>query len=107
MSEHKFQSTDPMPLQEVMFTESVAACTCNGTRFFHDKPLGLRLTDIGRGVLIEKAGEPDVLIYPAILKRAVALGDVKVVHVETVVEPKKEEAPIVNEPTPVRRRSRK
>jgi hypothetical protein len=100
MSEHKFQTTDPMPLQEVRFTESVAACGCNGTVFLHDKPLGLRITDIGRGVLVEREGEPDALIYPAILKRAIALGDVKVVQVETIIEPKKEEEPLLNIPSP-------
>jgi hypothetical protein len=78
MEKHeKYNATMVIPLAEVQLTESVAACGNNDQRFYHDKPVGFRITDIGRAVLVEKEGQADVLLYPAILKRAIALTDIE------------------------------
>ena len=73
----KFQGEMTIPLAEVQLRETVAACGCNDQRFLHDKPVGFRITDIGRGVLCEMKGFADVLIYPSLLKRGIALVDIE------------------------------
>ena len=72
----KFQGEFTIPLAEVQLRESVAACGNNDQRFLHNKPEGFRITDIGRGVLCELKGFADVLIYPSLLKRGIALEDI-------------------------------
>src|SRR3972149_1913244 len=76
MSE-KFQGSMTIQLAEIQLPKSVAACGNNDQRFYHNKPEGFRITDIGRGVLCEAPNQADVLLYPAILKRAVALKDIE------------------------------
>jgi hypothetical protein len=76
-NELKFKGEFYIPLAEIQLTESVAACGNNDQRFYHNKPDGFRITDIGRGVLCEKPGQADVLLYPSILKRGIALKDIK------------------------------
>lgn len=72
----KYHGDFTIPLAEIQTVESVAACGNSGERFFHDKPLGFRVTDIGRGVLCELAGQADVLLYPHMVKRAIPLTDI-------------------------------
>ena len=72
----KFEPQCIIPLGEIQLRESGAACGINDARIFHDKPEGLRITDIGRGVLVERPGFADVLLYPSTLKRAIALTDI-------------------------------
>jgi hypothetical protein len=103
----KFEGTMTIQLAKVVLSESIAACGYAGDVFDTRKTPQIKMTDIGRGILMEATGFPDVLVYPSVIKTAVALTDLELLNPkpeEPKVEPKIPVPPIENKIPFVRQR---
>lgn len=94
----KYKEAGFIALKEVRLHEVVSA----GGRVekVFRKEQGYTMTDIGIGVLLEKEGYDDVIVYPSNLKSSVPLVDIEVVAEPEAVEDVKEvveAAPVVDE----------
>lgn len=76
MTSMKDTAAFEIPLAEVTLTDADNIHEIYSQKFTDNhKKTGLKMTDIGRGILFERPGFADVLIYPQFIKRAIALED--------------------------------